>query len=250
MMSEKTLYRILGLAALSIVGYVIACLAGMNVSLAFRLAEFTILIPLLIGLVTAFKKPVNLTLVLLLAFISITFAFTVYEFYLQLNKESNLFLMEYYSPVEYTLLALTFYSVQSIRHIRNFVLGSIVVFLIIWVLSITVFPSVRSFNNTILTFESILLCGIAVLTLVDMGRNNFVFTLHPGFWIIIAVLIYFAGNLIFFALWHLILPDSILPAHGRPEESHLYWIIHHVLNISMHLLYSVSFLCRHVRATS
>jgi hypothetical protein len=245
-MSEKTLYRTLGLAAFLIACYIIAYLAGwIQAWQAFRISMFTIVIPVVIGWISLFRWPGTRALWILLVFLTVTLGFDVVEFIWERRGDSNLFLMEYYSPVEYTLLTLVFASLLSVRLVRRVLLISIPAFLAFWAISHFSLSLDSPFDNTVLTVESILLCGVAILTLIDLVRNNFVINLHPGFWIIIAVLIYFAGNLIFFAMWNL-----ILPVEGRPEESHMYWFIHHVLNMTMHLLYSVSFLCRQVRTTS
>jgi hypothetical protein len=245
-MSEKTLYRILGLTAVLILFYVTAYMVGwIEAWLAFRISMFTILIPVLIGWVSLFKWGGSLTLNVLLIFLTITLAFDVIEFIYQRGGDSNLFLMEYYSPVEYILLTLVFYSLQSLRTVKRVLLGSIVLFVAFWAFSQRFLASEGEFDNTVLTVESILLCAIAVLTLIDLVRNNFVIIMHPGFWIIIAVLMYFAGNLLFFSLWNFILPSG-----GNREQSYIYWFIHHILNMIMHMSYSVSFLCRQVRTAS
>ena len=243
LITEKTLYRVLVLSGVCIVLFIVAYVTPIMEPIPLlRISIFTIVIPVGVGWLIAYRNPLPRPLKLLLVFLSITLVFDAAEYVMQFERIPNLDVMQIYSLIEYLLLCLIFISLHSVRSVQKLLGWSIPVFVLAWCLSYWYFFSEQRFNNIILTLESILLCGIALLTLIDLVRNNFVIMWLPGFWIIVAVLIYFAGDMILFSLW-----NFILPSHGNPDQSLSYWFYHHVLNLAMHAFYTISFLCLQMR---
>ena len=241
--TEKIILRTLGLSSFLIVLFVVSFF--LDYRTAITVAVTTIAIPVAVGWYTYRKFPLPRALQILWVFLSVTLAFEAAGYIMQKLGKENLIILQVYSLFEYSLLTLVFIALHSSPRVRTILRWSIPAYIAAWTVSYFFFRDPSGFDNVILTIESILLCGMAILTLVDLVKNNFMIFWHYGFWIVISVLVYFSGNLVLFALWNFIFPPSQIS-----DDPALFLLPHHILNLTMHLTYAVSFLCRHLRTSS
>jgi hypothetical protein len=136
----------------------------------------------------------------------------------------------FYTPVEASLLGAVFaYWIENESH-RRIWLGVVALFLIIWVsLELAGFEQIESYSSSLESLILIVASGYVVSHL--SADDRYPLTAQPRFWICCGVLLYFAGNIIHFAL-----------------SNTLYiWQLHTVLNFIANCLYARGFLCLHPR---
>jgi hypothetical protein len=148
--------------------------------------------------------------------------------YLALNKISNLWLFHVFTPLEYGFLTLVFSCWQKKPLLRLLLRLSIPLFALICLLNKLYLEDVSRFDNFTATLESAALILISVYTLFDLYRETASALFRdPRFWIAVAVLVYFSGNLPVFAFANII----------------TLWSMHHFLNITSNILFTGGFLC-------
>ncbi|MBR9977974.1 MAG: hypothetical protein KFH87_07790 [Bacteroidetes bacterium] len=195
-------------------------------------AAYTVAIPLLPGLIGLrwLDKPYRF-FVYLLAF---TFLTELAGMLLSRMEIPNLWLYNTYTAIEYTLLMLIFSMINQNERIRRLLLFSIPVFLVIWIFSTFILKSSDQFQGIFLSIVSVVFVIISVATLINEMRNSEVLLVdNPVFWFSSGVLIYFAGNVIVFALIDQLLGES---------EAALYsgWLIHAAMNVTKNLLFTIA----------
>jgi hypothetical protein len=121
-------------------------------------------------------------------------------FYVRGHTKSgnNLFLFHIFTPVEYTLLSLVFYTILSGPKVRKAVLVSIPVFIGLSVLFSLFVQGTLDNNSYIGIIESILLVCQALLFLREVLLLKQVTALYryPLFWISTGILVYFTETMV------------------------------------------------------
>ncbi len=152
----------------------------------------------------------------------------------------NLWLYNTYTAVEYSLLILMFTQLHEGKRFRRLLLGSIPVFIVIWIIATFFLEATDDFHGVFLSVESVVFVIIAVITLVkEMSDSTVLLVDNPIFWVSAGVLVYFAGNLLVFAFI-----DQLLKETLENSQVGMYsgWLIHTAMNVTKNILYAIAFL--------
>lgn len=180
---------------------------------------------------------------LLLLFLAITLLFDLAGYYVGIIlKEPNARIYNAFPPVEFLLLGLMFFTWHDGKTEKRIIGILIPVFLLFWIITQAI-STPHNLDNVILTVESVLLVIIAVGTLFrSMMRDTIPVQKNPIFWVSSALVVYFAGNLILFALAPTLQQDTI--------DSKWIWVLHSLLNVIKNLLFLGGFLACRTRISS
>jgi hypothetical protein len=190
----------------------------------------SIIVPLIIGLL--YFQRLKLDMKFLVVFFFLIILIEVTNIILAYNCISNIWLLHIYTPLEYGFLVLIFSFWQKETALRKVLLISIPFFVLFSISIKMTLEDLNHFDNYTATFESIILVGISTYTLFNVSRKNRgALYSKPCFWVGIAVLIYFSGNLLAFAL----------------SKAIVTWTWHSILNIIANLCFAGGFLCFHQR---
>ncbi len=190
-------------------------------------------LPLIVGLYMYRWLRVEMKILLVLFFIASLV--DGYSFYQAINRCSNVWILHFYTPLEYSILVLVFSYWQKEKLMKRILRLSIPIFILIFVLNKMFIESTDYFDYITASVESIILLVISVYVLYSLHDEKVdSFYKMPQFWVATAVLIYFAGNTLCFSL------GRIIPI----------WIIPCILNIIANLLYTGGFLCCRSQSSS
>jgi hypothetical protein len=185
------------------------------------------LVPLGAGLY--FFRRLDIEMKILTIFFSFALIVEIIGFYLSFNRISYIWLIHLYTLLEYSLLMLIFSYWQKDNVLRRNLRLSIGFFAFIWIGAKMFMENLSYWDNYTASLESVLLVGVSAYTLFELSKENRTSLYkEPRFWVCGAVLVYFTGNLMVFALINIITID---------------WPIHSLLNIVANLFYTGGFLC-------
>jgi hypothetical protein len=189
------------------------------------------IIPLVVGLLRFKRLDKGLRLLVLLLFVTLIFdSYSTYQ--AQYLSQENAMVMNFYNPIELTLIALMFSAWHRLALIRNILFVSIPAFVIFWAVSIFTIENQNHLDNVVLTVESALVVVFAVMTMFTALKNDQIPVLkNPVFWVCSAFVLYFAGNIFLFAL------TPQLMAAKSEEAMRNIWILHTSLNLIKNLLF-------------
>ncbi len=198
----------------------------MAVPLYVKLALVVSLIPVITGILS--YKLLTRELKILMGFLIISFSVAMVSTHIAFTGKSNMMVFHIYTLVEYTFLIIIFSYWQKIKAVKTGLLISIPLFTLIWIIVKLFLEDPLRFDNFTSSLECAVLVSVSAYTLFSMvGENLKSLYREPRLWVSTAVLIYFSGNLITFAL------SSII----------VIWTIHNVLHIIADLCYAGGFLC-------
>ena len=210
-----------------------------QVPLALRLSSFSSIIPTALGI--WFLKRLTLELRILLLFICTAWLVEMLTVMYSAQFDPNYVILHIYTFIEFGLLMLVFALWQTrdkFRRILAYTVPVIVVALIYLKFWRAQTQSQPMFDDIAMTIESVVLIAAALLTLVELTSENITFVLsNPRFWVISAVLLYFAGNIVIFALSHRVLGDA-------NSVRVIVWTVQSALNVIANLFYAYAFLCQ------
>ncbi len=170
----------------------------------------------------------NSELKILVAFFALVVLVEAYCLYQAYNFGNTMWIFRFYTPVEYSFLVLVFSFWQKRAFLRKMLLYSIPLFVLICLGSESFLETSNNFNNFTASLESVLLVAISAFTLLGINQEDKGNILRdPRLWVGTAVLVYFAGNVMVFAL----------------SKELTFWWTHNILNILANLLFSGGFLC-------
>lgn len=160
--------------------------------------------------------------------ISISFAVDLLLYPIHAIWGSNLWVFHVFTLLEYSLLVLVFSYWQKTDILRKALRLSIPVFALIWILAKFYVEDLTSFDNFTSSLENAVIIGVSGYALLELGKEDLnSLSREPRFWVSSGVLIYFAGNLILFAI------SSVI----------MMWWTHNVLRIIYNLCQAGGFLC-------
>jgi hypothetical protein len=149
------------------------------------------------------------------------------------------FAFSVYTPIEYTLLSIIYYLLLKKTVVRNLILISIPLFLI---LSFYV-QFFLSSNNFFIKYidvliQSPLVCLMSILYLFEISieEKDNEFKSNTFSWISIANILFFAGSFFSYAF------GSFLLNKGSKTESDLVFLVSKYLNILLYILYAIGFI--------
>jgi hypothetical protein len=208
----------------------------MSVPLYAQVCIVSHFVPATTGIIRfkAFGKPMRFLAVLtVLACVQIAIDYAVATW-----KNSNNFLADYYTVVEFSLLwAVFFYSVTKRR--LKLLMGLLgVIFLLVAALwgPLTAQPGL--INSSFAVVSRLFFIGIALVAFYSVSTDGFSpLVERPVFWIVIGVLMYSSGTVLVFGL------SNRLMEMGLPYFVTA-WQINWTLQIAANLLYTKGMLCK------
>lgn len=184
-------------------------------------------VPLTLGLYSWNILSRNMKILLWL-FICVAFFDSISIYRVVNNSTHNMMELHIYTLLEFGFLMVILSNWQKTSNSRQFLKFTIPLFVLIWIVAKIYLEEPTRFDSFTSSLESAVLAGASAFTLLGFLRENpeSLFK-QPRFWVMGAILIYFSGNLVAFAL--------------RPVI--MVWSIHSVLNIVSNLCYSGGFWC-------
>lgn len=198
------------------------------------ISSFFVLVPLLLGIIQ--RSYINKNTLPVFLLLVITFFIELLNVFFASHGISNTTIFNIYTPLEYILFILFYKSFfdtikkSSVHYIL------ILFFILITIFDILYANDTLMINNFSLSIESITFILYSLLAFFFiMKRLMYQDILSTSFfWINIAVLIYFAGNLFLFLF------SNILIQNNRKQYIAVY-NIHSVTNIIYYILISIGF---------
>lgn len=134
----------------------------------------------------------------LLLFIWLVTTLTGFAIIKYTSYDSNLFVFHIVTPVEYAIISGLYADAIVSTRVRKFILYSIPIFLLLSVFSALFVQSYDVNNSNVVILESILLVAYSLYFLREVLLLQQVQSLvhYPLFWVSVAILFYFIGNLV------------------------------------------------------
>jgi hypothetical protein len=211
-----------------------------QVPITLRLTAFSIIIPTGIGL--WYYQKLSLSFRILLLFMLSAWTVEMLTVQQSAQRIQGYVYFQIYTFIEFGSLMLIFSMWQSKPRMQRVLIFTVVIVtLVLLVLKIYRSENGETFDTLASTIESLVLVAAALITLISLTSENITFVFsNPRFWVVSAVLIYFAGTVIVFSLVNWVL--TVQP---------VVWItVHSALNGVSNLLYAYAFLCQYLYTRS
>lgn len=159
---------------------------------------------------------------------------------LNMNDASNLIvstiaLFHIFTLAEFLLISIVLLLWQPNGFIRKITILLMVAFAITWTY-VEITSDTMTFDSLVVSIEAVILVGLAATSMLTLAMENSGALIgNPRFWVSSGVLLYFAGNLIVFALGSQLLQQE--------EAARNAWRIHAFLNLISYLFYTTGYLC-------
>jgi hypothetical protein len=152
--------------------------------------------------------------------------------------ENNYFLVDYYTIVEFLLLAAVFYSSIESKIPRLVLAILFSAFVIYWLIDMIQRPDPHAINTKLAMVSRVFLIAVSLVGFqYSLKEESSVMAKMPIVWVSFAVVLYSAGTLIVFGL------SNQLLKLGRPYFD-IAWHINWGLLIVVNLMYSKGMICR------
>lgn len=191
------------------------------------ISTFSIIVPAVAGALL-FKK-VPRTLKILCLYIFAALLTEAFIFILSYNGANNLFLFHLFTYLEYTSVALIFYSLAYSKLWKWIIVIVSLGFILYSVINVIFYESIFEFNSNQRYVQAIIIIVFCVGYFVELLRNvqHMYLERHPYFVFASSYLIYISGTIFLF----LFSKDFMGNAVNK------YWAFHGVLNIWLNLSY-------------
>ena len=198
--------------------------------LVAHLAALSQIAPVIAGFFSYYSCTKEMRILFLYLIISILV--DIVSLLLALADINNMVLFHVYTLLEYSFLIIVFSCWQKNNALAKALRISIPVFVLISMGAKIFLEDPLRYDNFSSSFESSILATVSAYTLLKLVGENLesLFTM-PRFWVSLAVLIYFTGNLFTFALGSVIFT----------------WTVQHTLGIIANLCYAGGFLSQRRR---
>lgn len=192
------------------------------------ISGFSSIIPLVAGI--AFFRFYQKDMRLFAIFFGVAVPFDLFLIVTSMQGINNLWALHIWSLLEYCFLVYVISYWQKNETFRKLLRWSIPVFVIIWFAAKLVrIEDFTHFQNYTRSVGSMILTIVSVVTLYALSESEGILKSYQ-FWIILGVLIYFAGNIMLFSVSNIVLAGSL-------------FFMHSIVNITANLLYAGGFLC-------
>jgi hypothetical protein len=181
---------------------------------------------------------------LFFVFVALGLVVEVATFTLAQLSIHNLWILHVYALLEYIILILIFAGWQKEAKrplLRHALYASIGVYGLIWILAKIEFEKFASADQYTHSISAIVFVAFSLFTLVNLARTegSSLKTQAPiyrtfQFWVLVGILIFFAGNTFLFGLGELISSLAF-------KDAVAVWTIHWWLNITANICYGVGF---------
>ena len=195
-------------------------------------STYSILIPLLFGILK--YRKLTTTLAVLFWFLFLSALFEVMLEYTSHKGINNLAIGNSFTIVQYVCLSVVFYLAFSSQAIRKGIVAALICFTAFALLNLFFLQGIRQLNSWSLGLANLLLMLVALLFYYELFKEGKVQRLerYPMFWVASAVLLYAAGCFFLFIFSNYALAES-------KELLYAQWSIHSVINIVANLCYAI-----------
>jgi hypothetical protein len=203
----------------------------------FKLLDYistaSVLAPLVLGLVRL--KQIQPELKLLLVLTGVSLIGDLASLFLHFIKISSNYAGNTYSLFEFEILLGIFYIAFKKPRLRGVFVTVGFVYFLFFTLNFFFFQK-QNVNSYSLILSSMTMIVLAVVFFYKLIVDLPALQIHhlPLFWINVAVLIFFSGNLFLFTLSHYL-------AHTLKADLFLYWSFHNLLTIIRNLFFAIAF---------
>lgn len=207
------------------------------------ISPFFVVLPLIIG---HFRfRSLNLGQSLLLLAIEVGVLAEILMTIFARTFHNNMPVVHSYTVIEFCLLVSVFYFGKPGLFPRKVYQGLIAGFLLLATGNIFIHQDIWEGNSLVRSIEGFLLIAISLYYFFDLLKN--LDAPHPErtsmFWVSIAMLVYFAGNLLIFIYYNRILKIGAQSDYARDLMRQIV-LIGYILNIFLYTFYSVALLCK------
>lgn len=201
--------------------------------LIIKIAQVTIILPLVIAC-WRFKHLDKIQRLLFGLLIISALTSTIAR-YLWSIKENNLYLLHYYTVIEFCGWAAIFYLLFENAFMKRVILWIGIIYIIFAITNSVFWEGLDTFNTNSRSVESVLLSTFSVMYYVKMFKEKKISHLehNASFWINAAVLIYFSSAFLLFGFSNLLLN---LSSYKIKEV----WGVHGIFLIVHYLLITIS----------
>lgn len=158
---------------------------------------------------------------------------------------NNMPVVHSYTAIEFCLLVSVFYFGKAGLLPKKVYQSLVVGFLFLTTGNIFINQGIWEGNSLVRSIEGLLLIVISLYYFFDLLKN--LDSPHPErafmFWVSIAMLVYFAGNLLIFIYYNRILKIGTQSDYARDLMRQIV-LIGYILNIFLYSFYSIALLCR------
>jgi hypothetical protein len=158
------------------------------------------------------------------------------------NGKNNHWLLNLWTPVEFSLTILVFACWQKSASVRRVLYWSIPAFIALLVIIKIFVERSGEMDSMSRSISSLLIIGVAAFTFqrLIIEPGDALLRRDPRFWVSSAALIYYAGTLTVVTLGKAFMAED-------PKTYNTLYTIHSVINIFTNLLFAGGFLCRKPR---
>lgn len=205
---------------------------------------FSVLIPILVGLRMWRPLKYGAARKLLFLFTAISLIFEGIAYTTSYYKIDNLHFLHIYTIIEFSMIVYLFSKAEEsffpIKAKHILVIG----FAFFALLNGLFIEGFKHFNANVRTIESLILIFLSLLFFYKILQDSTIrkFERRPMFWIGVAVLIYFSGNLLTFLLSEYALSSK--------KMSYLIWSFHALINIIKNILFAIALWVQPFKPTS
>ncbi|MEP0263813.1 hypothetical protein [Dokdonia sp.] len=194
-----------------------------------KVAQVAIIVPLIVAC-WRFKY-LSRTLRLLSGLLVISALISIVARYLWSIKENNLYLLHYYTVIEFCGWAVIFYLLFESKFMKRIVFWIGIVFVLFAIVNSIFWEGLETFNTNSRSVESILLSFFSIAYYVKIFKEKRVYRLEcsASFWINAAVLIYFSSAFLLFGFSNLLLNLSSYKIREVWGIHGIFLIVHYVL---------------------
>lgn len=205
------------------------------IPLSAKLAFFSGFLVVLAGAYN-FRR-LNREMRILFSYFVISIVVSSVQYVFAISGKNNLWTMHIFTPVQLIFLITVFIAWQRNASIKRFMQGSVVLFLVVWLLSILLLEQIQQFNWFTRPLQSFILIVASGVTFFQVQREELPSILRdPRFWVSAATLLYFCGVIVLFALSNKLLAVSI-------DTLRLAWPVQAFVAIMTNILYGMGFMC-------
>ncbi|WP_299683430.1 hypothetical protein [uncultured Dokdonia sp.] len=194
-----------------------------------KIAQVFIIVPLVIAF-WRFKY-LNKIQLLLLGLLVISALTSTVARYLWSIKENNLYLLHYYTVIEFCCWAAIFYLFFESVFMKRIIFWIGIGYVAFAIVNSVFWETLETFNTNSRSLESVLLIFFSIAYYVKMFREKRISRLeyNASFWVNAAVLVYFSSGFLLFEFSDLLLNLSSYKIRGVWGVHGIFLIVHYIL---------------------
>lgn len=182
-------------------------------------------------------RRLNREMGILFSYFVVSIVVSSVQYFFAISGKNNLWTMHFFTPVQLIFLMVVFAAWQRNTTFKRLMQGSMLLFVIVWLLSILLLEQIQQFNWFTRPLQSFILIVASGVTFFQVQREELPSILRdPRFWVSAATLLYFCGVIVLFALSNKLLAVSM-------DTLRLAWAVQWFVAIVTNILYGMGFMC-------